>query len=83
VISNSVPSSFSYLQNMSSKSAVYTTEAPKPPAGVLSQAIKANGFVFVSGAVPMDPVSMKIVDGDVQAHTVREWPVERMRLRES
>ncbi|KAL2835862.1 putative L-PSP endoribonuclease family protein Brt1 [Aspergillus pseudoustus] len=54
---------------MSSKSPVLTSKAPKPLPGIYSQAIKAGDFVFVSGAVPMDPVSMKIIDGDIQAHT--------------
>lgn len=44
--------------------------APKPLPGIYSQAIKANGMVYCSGAVPMDPVTMKLIDGDVQAHTV-------------
>ena len=50
---------------------VFTENAPKPLPGIYSQAIVANGFVFCSGAVPMDPETMKIVDGDIQAHTVR------------
>lgn len=55
---------------MSEKVAVQTDKAPKALPGIYSQAIKANGFVFVSGAVPMDAETMKIVDGDIQAHTV-------------
>jgi enamine deaminase RidA (YjgF/YER057c/UK114 family) len=35
------------------KVAVLTDNAPKPLPGIYSQAIKAGGFVFVSGAVPM------------------------------
>lgn len=34
------------------KTAVLTEKAPAPLAGIYSQAIVANGFVFVSGAVP-------------------------------
>lgn len=55
---------------MSSKTPVLTDKAPKPLPGIYSQAIVANGMVFCSGAVPMDPVTMQIIDGDVQAHTV-------------
>lgn len=55
---------------MSGKEAVLTSNAPKPLPGIYSQAIKANGMVFVSGAVPMDPVTMQLIDGDIQAHTV-------------
>ncbi|KAL3441509.1 Endoribonuclease L-PSP/chorismate mutase-like protein [Aspergillus insuetus] len=54
---------------MSSKTPVLTSKAPKPLPGIYSQAIKAGDFVFVSGAVPMDPVTMEIIDGDVQDHT--------------
>jgi len=52
-----------------SKQAVLTDKAPKP-LPIYSQAIVANGFVFCSGQVPMDPATMKLADGDVQAHTV-------------
>ncbi|KAI1819100.1 endoribonuclease L-PSP [Xylaria intraflava] len=54
---------------MSEKTPVVTENAPKALPGIYSQAIKANGFVFVSGAVPMDAESGKIIDGDIQAHT--------------
>ncbi|CAJ2500143.1 Uu.00g029960.m01.CDS01 [Anthostomella pinea] len=54
---------------MAEKTAVVTDKAPKALPGIYSQAIKANGFVFVSGAVPMDHETMKIIDGGVQAHT--------------
>lgn len=52
------------------KEAVLTDKAPKPLPGIYSQAIKANGMVFVSGAVPMDPETMQLIPGDIQAHTV-------------
>lgn len=39
--------------------------------GIYSQAIVANGMVFCSGSVAMDPATGKIIDGDVKAHTVR------------
>ncbi|KAL1641396.1 putative l-psp endoribonuclease family protein [Diplodia seriata] len=51
------------------KVATLTDKAPKPLPGIYSQAIVANGVVYCSGAVPMDPVTMKLIDGDVQAHT--------------
>ncbi|KAL7898316.1 Endoribonuclease L-PSP/chorismate mutase-like protein [Trichoderma sp. TUCIM 5745] len=54
---------------MSGKEPVLTSNAPKPLPGIYSQAIKANGLVFVSGAVPMDPVTMELIPGDIQAHT--------------
>lgn len=55
---------------MPTKEAVLVDTAPKPLPGIYSQAIKCNGMVYCSGAVPMDPQTMKLIPGDVQAHTV-------------
>lgn len=55
---------------MANKAAVVTNSAPKLDTTVLNQAIIANGFVFVSGALPIDPESGNLVDGDIHAHTV-------------
>lgn len=55
---------------MASKTPILTDKAPKPLPGIYSQAIVANGMVFVSGATPTDAVTGKLIDGDVQAHTV-------------
>jgi hypothetical protein len=52
------------------KTPVLTAEAPKPIPGVYNQAIVAGGFVYCSGAVAMDPETMEIISGDLQAHTV-------------
>jgi 2-iminobutanoate/2-iminopropanoate deaminase len=49
---------------------IATDEAPKA-IGPYSQAIKANGFVFVSGQIPLDPATQQLVDGDVAAQTDR------------
>jgi len=40
-----------------------------PPAGAYSPAIRAGGFVFVSGQVPRDPVSGELVGDDVESQT--------------
>lgn len=53
-----------------SRTPVTTENAPKALPGIYSQAIVANGFVYCSGCVPMDPKTMKLIDGDIQAHTV-------------
>lgn len=55
---------------MATKTPVLTDKSPKPLPGIYSQAIVCNGMVYCSGAVAMDPVTMKLVDGDVKAHTV-------------
>ncbi|MGA2686855.1 MAG: RidA family protein [Candidatus Korobacteraceae bacterium] len=49
---------------------IATDGAPKA-IGPYSQAIKANGFVFVSGQIPLDPATQQLVDGDVAAQTER------------
>ena len=49
---------------------IQTDRAPQA-IGPYSQAVKVNGLVFCSGQIPLDPVSMQIVEGDVQAQTER------------
>jgi 2-iminobutanoate/2-iminopropanoate deaminase len=39
--------------------------------GPYSQAIKANGFVFVSGQVAIDPATQQVLAGDAAAQTER------------
>ena len=50
--------------------AVATEFAPKA-IGPYSQAIKANGFVYASGQVALDPRTQQLVQGDVAAETER------------
>ena len=52
------------------KQIIATPNAPRA-LGPYSQAIKANGFVFSSGQIPIDPSSGEIVGGDVAAQTER------------
>ncbi len=47
---------------------IQTDRAPQA-IGPYSQAIKANGMVFASGQIPLDPSTMQIIDGDVRAQT--------------
>jgi 2-iminobutanoate/2-iminopropanoate deaminase len=54
----------------SRREAVYTDEAPKP-VGPYSQAIVANGFIFVSGQIPLDPKTGELVRGDFREATLR------------
>ena len=49
---------------------IATDRGPKA-IGPYSQAIRANGFLFVSGQIPLDPVTQQLVTGDVQAQTER------------
>ena len=48
--------------------AISTEKAPAA-IGPYSQAIEANGFVFASGQLPIDPISGKFPDGGVGALT--------------
>lgn len=47
---------------------VTTIDAPAA-IGPYSQAVKANGFVFVSGQIPIDPATGERVPGGIQAET--------------
>ena len=49
---------------------VVTAKAPQA-IGPYSQAIRANGFVFASGQIPLDPASGLLVPGDIAAQTER------------
>jgi 2-iminobutanoate/2-iminopropanoate deaminase len=53
-----------------SKDVVRTEAAPAPFQGApYSQAIKANGFVFVSGQLALKPGAKELVPGDIAAQT--------------
>ncbi len=41
------------------------TDAAPQAIGPYSQAIKANGFVFVSGQIPIDPSTGELVQGSI------------------
>jgi len=49
---------------------ISTKDAPQA-IGPYSQAIRANGFVFVSGQVAIDPATQQVISGDVAAQTER------------
>lgn len=53
------------IQNMK---VVATDTAPKA-IGPYSQAIVANGMVFVSGQIPIDPASGNLVEGSISDQT--------------
>jgi len=49
---------------------IATKDGPQA-IGPYSQAIRANGFVFVSGQVAIDPANQQVISGDVAAQTDR------------
>lgn len=52
------------------KTIISTDAAPKA-IGPYSQAVISNGFVFLSGQIPLDPATGQLIDGDIAAQTVR------------
>jgi 2-iminobutanoate/2-iminopropanoate deaminase len=50
---------------------IETTDAPAP-IGPYSQAIRAQGLIFVSGQIPLNPQTGQVVEGGIeaQAHQV-------------
>ena len=52
------------------REAVGTAGAPKA-IGPYSQAVRAGGFLFCSGQLPLDPSTGKMVDGGIEAQTER------------
>jgi 2-iminobutanoate/2-iminopropanoate deaminase len=49
---------------------ISTKDAPQA-IGPYSQAIKANGFIFVSGQVAIDPATQQVIQGGVATQTDR------------
>ena len=50
------------------KKIVSTEKAPKA-IGPYSQAVEAGGFLFISGQIPLDPASGKLVEGGILEQT--------------
>lgn len=57
-----------YWNGVPMREIIETRNAPSP-IGPYSQAIRAHGFVFVSGQIPIDPHSGQLVDGGIAAQT--------------
>ena len=52
------------------KQTIQTQEAPQA-IGPYSQGMVANGFLFASGQIPLDPATGNLVEGDIEAQTER------------
>jgi 2-iminobutanoate/2-iminopropanoate deaminase len=52
------------------RSIISTKDAPQA-IGPYSQAIKANGFIFTSGQIAIDPATQQLIAGDISAQTDR------------
>jgi len=53
---------------MSSREIISTDKAPAA-IGPYSQGVKAGGFLFFSGQIPLDPASGAVCTGDIAAQT--------------
>lgn len=52
------------------KEIIKTDDAPAA-IGPYSQAVKAGGFIFLSGQIPLDPATGNVVDGGIKEQTER------------
>lgn len=52
------------------KKVIHTDKAPKA-LGPYSQAIEANGTLYISGQVPIDPAINKVVEGGITEQTTQ------------
>jgi 2-iminobutanoate/2-iminopropanoate deaminase len=50
---------------------IITTAGAPAAIGPYSQAVEADGFLFISGQIPMDPETGEIVAGDISVQTER------------
>lgn len=68
---SSSASAFVRLESMSDKKTSVSTEAAPAAIGPYSQAVRVGETLYASGQVGLDPVSGQIVEGGVEAQTVR------------
>jgi 2-iminobutanoate/2-iminopropanoate deaminase len=61
---------FSFFTFAQNKEIIKTDKAPVPIAPY-SQGIKANGFLFVSGQIGLNPSTRKLVEGGMEAEAVQ------------
>lgn len=52
------------------KKIIHTNDAPKA-VGPYSQAVEANGMLFISGQIPIDPATSQVVEGGIKEQTTQ------------
>ena len=52
------------------KTIIHTDDAPQA-IGTYSQAVKVDNTVYISGQIPLDPLSMEVVAGGIEAEITR------------
>ena len=48
---------------------IITTEKAPKAIGPYSQAVEANGFLYISGQIPIDPAIGKVIEGGIKEQT--------------
>ncbi len=56
---------------MTASKQIISTDGAPAAIGPYSQAVRAGGFVFLSGQIPLDPATGQMVEGDIEAQTRR------------
>ena len=64
------------------KRVIHTTEAPAA-VGPYSQAIEINGMLFISGQIPLNPATGKLVEGEIKEQTKQVMENIHAILKES
>jgi reactive intermediate/imine deaminase len=65
-----MPSRFSSQELPMPREIIRTDQAPQA-IGTYSQAVKVGRTVYLSGQIPLDPLTMELVSGDVEAQIRR------------
>ena len=73
------PSSFK-IRNM--KKIIHTSKAPAP-IGPYNQAVLIKDTLYISGQIPIDPATGKLVEGDIKAETKQSMENLRAILEEA
>ena len=50
---------------------IVSTDRAPPAIGTYSQAVRTARTVYLSGQIPLDPVSMRMVEGEMRSQIVR------------
>jgi 2-iminobutanoate/2-iminopropanoate deaminase len=50
---------------------IHKTLSAPAPLGPYSQAVEANGFVFLSGQIPIDPATNQVILSDIETQAIR------------
>ena len=64
------------------KKVIFTEKAPAA-IGPYSQAIEANGMVFLSGQIPVDPATGEFVEGGITEQTTQVFGRHQVRALQS